>query len=61
MKSINLAEKLALFDEQFQPRAVGQFNGHDLMVVKVKGPFVWRSDRALGVCRHPVAERARAL
>jgi mannose-6-phosphate isomerase-like protein (cupin superfamily) len=41
MKSINLAEKLASFDEHFQPRTVGQFNGHDLMVVKVKGPFVW--------------------
>jgi mannose-6-phosphate isomerase-like protein (cupin superfamily) len=41
MKSINLAAKLALFSEHFQPRTVGQFNGHDLMVVKVKGPFVW--------------------
>jgi mannose-6-phosphate isomerase-like protein (cupin superfamily) len=41
MKSINLAEKLAGFTEHFQPRTVGQFNGHDLMVVKVKGPFVW--------------------
>jgi mannose-6-phosphate isomerase-like protein (cupin superfamily) len=41
MKAINLAEKLDLFAEHFQPRTVGQFNGHDLMVVKVKGPFVW--------------------
>ena len=41
MNSINLAEKLSLFTEHFQPRTVGQFNGHDLMVVKVKGPFVW--------------------
>ena len=41
MRSINLAEKLTLFTEHFQPRTVGQFNGHDLMVVKVKGPFVW--------------------
>lgn len=41
MKGINLAEKLALFSDHFQPRTVGQFNGHDLMVVKVKGPFVW--------------------
>jgi mannose-6-phosphate isomerase-like protein (cupin superfamily) len=41
MHSINLAEKLGLFSEHFQPRVVGQFNGHDLMVVKVKGPFVW--------------------
>lgn len=38
---INLHEKLALFDEHWSPRTVGQLNGHDLMVVKVKGEFVW--------------------
>lgn len=41
MQAINLAEKLATFGECWQPRTVGQFNGHDLMVVKVKGEFVW--------------------
>jgi len=41
MNTINLAQKLATFDEHWQPRTVGQFNGHDLMVVKVKGEFVW--------------------
>ena len=41
MKAINLAEKLATFSEHWQPRVVGQFNGHDLMVVKVQGEFVW--------------------
>lgn len=41
MESINLADKLATFQEHFKPRTVGAFNGHDLMVVKVKGPFVW--------------------
>ena len=43
MDAINLAAKLATFDDTFQPRTVGQFNGHDLMVVKVKGEFVWHS------------------
>lgn len=38
---INLADKLATFSEHFKPRTVGQFNGHDLMVVKIKGPFNW--------------------
>lgn len=38
---INLAEKLAQFEGHWQPRVVGAFNGHDLMVVKVKGEFVW--------------------
>jgi mannose-6-phosphate isomerase-like protein (cupin superfamily) len=41
MEAINLAAKLAAFSEHFKPRTVGQFNGHDLMVVKVKGPFTW--------------------
>lgn len=41
MTVINLAEKLSAFSGHWQPRVVGQFNGHDLMVVKVKGEFVW--------------------
>jgi mannose-6-phosphate isomerase-like protein (cupin superfamily) len=40
-ESINLARKLATFTEHWQPRTIGQFNGHDLMVVKVLGEFVW--------------------
>lgn len=39
--AINLAQKLGTFSEHYRPRTVGQFNGHDLMVVKVKGPFRW--------------------
>jgi mannose-6-phosphate isomerase-like protein (cupin superfamily) len=41
VNSINLAEKLSTFSEHWQPRTVGQFNGHDLMVVKARGEFVW--------------------
>ena len=41
MTPVNLAEKLATFSEHYRPRTVGQFNGHDLMVAKLKGPFVW--------------------
>jgi mannose-6-phosphate isomerase-like protein (cupin superfamily) len=41
MKPINLAQKLSTFSEHWQPRVIGQFNGHDIMVVKVKGEFVW--------------------
>lgn len=43
MPAINLSEKLAAFEGHWQPRVVGQFNGHDLMVVKVKGEFVWHT------------------
>lgn len=39
--AINLADRLATFDEHWAPRTVAEFNGHDVMVVKVKGEFVW--------------------
>lgn len=38
---IDLAEKLAGFTEHWQPRTVAEFNGHDIMVAKVQGEFVW--------------------
>jgi mannose-6-phosphate isomerase-like protein (cupin superfamily) len=38
---VNLADKLALFDERWSPRVVAEFNGHDVMVVKLDGEFVW--------------------
>jgi mannose-6-phosphate isomerase-like protein (cupin superfamily) len=38
---INLSEKLKQFSDYFAPRTVTQFNGHDVMVVKLQGPFVW--------------------
>lgn len=43
MKAVNLAEKLSTFSEHWSPKIVSQFNGHDVMVVKVKGEFVWHS------------------
>ena len=42
-EAINLAEKLASFDEAFQPKIVGWFNGHKLQVAKTRGEFVWHS------------------
>lgn len=41
MSGVRLAAKLATFSEHWQPRVVAQFNGHDVMVAKVKGEFVW--------------------
>ena len=41
MDATNLDQKLAAFSDYWQPRTIGQLNGHDLMVVKVKGEFVW--------------------
>ena len=38
---VNLAAKLGTFSEHWSPRTVAEFNGHDVMVVKVQGEFVW--------------------
>lgn len=43
MPAVNLAQKLAAFSDQWSPRVVAGFNGHDVMVVKAKGEFVWHS------------------
>ncbi len=43
MQPINLAQKLAVFDDHWSPKIVGSFNDHDLMVVKVLGEFVWHN------------------
>jgi mannose-6-phosphate isomerase-like protein (cupin superfamily) len=41
--AVNLTEKLSRFSEHWSPKIVAQFNGHDVMVVKVKREFVWHS------------------
>jgi len=38
---INLAEKLALLPEAYQPGLIGYLNDYKLLVVKVDGEFVW--------------------
>lgn len=43
MTSVNLKAKLATFTEHWSPKIVSSFNGHDVMVVKVKGEFNWHS------------------
>ena len=40
-RAISLADKLGDFVEHWQPRTVAEFNGHDVMVVKAQGEFVW--------------------
>lgn len=43
MNKVNLSEKLASFSDHWSPKIVSSFNGHDVMVVKVKGEFNWHS------------------
>lgn len=41
MEKVNLAEKLARFDDYWHPRVVGELNGQHVKLVKFKGEFVW--------------------
>ena len=43
MKAINLADKLSSFEDHWSPKIVAAFNGHDVMVVKARGEFVWHA------------------
>ena len=38
---VNIAEKLALFHDYWQPKIVGRYNDNELRVGKMKGEFVW--------------------
>ena len=40
---INLAQKLSLITEHWQPRTVAHVNGQELKLVKFQGKFVWHS------------------
>lgn len=41
MEKINLAEKLATFQDYFSPRIAAELNGQQVKLVKFKGEFVW--------------------
>jgi mannose-6-phosphate isomerase-like protein (cupin superfamily) len=41
MQSVQLAAKLAAFDEYWSPKIVGELNGQYVKLVKFKGEFVW--------------------
>ncbi|HEY6045622.1 MAG TPA: cupin domain-containing protein [Pyrinomonadaceae bacterium] len=41
MQKINLAQKLSLIEDYWNPRIVGELNGQYLKLVKFAGPFTW--------------------
>ena len=42
-QAIDLQHKLKLFNDHWSPRTVAEYNGHDVMVVKVQGEYQWHS------------------
>lgn len=41
MQKVNLEQKLALFTDYWSPKIVGELNGQQVKLVKLKGEFVW--------------------
>jgi mannose-6-phosphate isomerase-like protein (cupin superfamily) len=41
MNKVNLREKLALFHDHWRPRIVGELNGQQVKLAKLKGEFPW--------------------
>ena len=41
MDKVNLQEKLAMFSEHWSPRVVGELNGQQVKLAKLKGEFIW--------------------
>jgi len=41
MEKVNIEEKLALFDEHWRPKVVGELNGQHVRLAKFRGEFVW--------------------
>ena len=46
MEKVNLAEKLAQFQDHWSPRIVGELNGQHVKLAKLSGPFVWHHHEA---------------
>jgi mannose-6-phosphate isomerase-like protein (cupin superfamily) len=41
MPKVNLAEKFAAFAEHWRPKVVGELNGQEVKLVKLRGEFIW--------------------
>jgi mannose-6-phosphate isomerase-like protein (cupin superfamily) len=41
MHKVNLAERLAKFNDHWSPKIVGELNGQHVKLVKFQGPFIW--------------------
>ena len=40
-EKVNIAKKLSLFQDHWNPRIVGELNGQHVKLVKLQGEFVW--------------------
>lgn len=45
MEAINLQQKFSLFNDQWSPKIIGELNGQEIKLAKVKGEFVWHDHK----------------
>lgn len=43
MKPINISEKFKLFNKHWTPKKIGELNGQQLLLAKLKGEFIWHT------------------
>ncbi|MEK6782947.1 MAG: cupin domain-containing protein [Bacteroidota bacterium] len=41
MEKLNLDQKLSLFSDYWNPRIIGELNGQQVKLAKLKGEFIW--------------------
>lgn len=45
MKKVNIPEKFEQFSDHWSPRIVGELNGQQVKLAKLKGEFIWHSHK----------------
>ncbi len=45
MGVINIKQKLSLFSDHWSPKKIGELNGQQLLLAKIKGEFIWHSHK----------------
>ena len=45
MKVVNVNQKFDLFSDHWSPRIIGQLNGQDVKIAKIKGEFIWHNHK----------------
>jgi len=41
MQKVNIAQKLSLFNDYYNPRIIGELNGQHVKAAKLNGEFIW--------------------
>ncbi len=45
MEKVNLSDKLSRFSDHWHPKIVGELNGQQVKLAKLRGEFVWHSHK----------------